>query len=90
LNNGSSTLAPTIILPLILTIWFIILSIQALIKSPLVTDRRTKAELYRGSATNGLYSLPLHIQSRAAPRVFTASLDLWHQRLGHANLRAVK
>ncbi|CAN0857366.1 hypothetical protein LINGRAHAP2_LOCUS6729, partial [Linum grandiflorum] len=34
-------------------------------------------------------SLPLHITRHFLPHVFIASLDLWHQRLGHANLHIV-
>ncbi|CAI0549132.1 unnamed protein product, partial [Linum tenue] len=60
------------------------------IKSHLVMDRHTKHELYRGSTVDGLYSLPLHINRHTPPRAFVASLNLWHQRLGHANLRAVR
>ncbi|CAN1131585.1 Retrovirus-related Pol polyprotein from transposon RE2 [Linum perenne] len=53
-------------------------------------DSQTRNEIYRGQAQDGLYSVPISILPQLLPKAFVASLDTWHQRLGHANLSAVK
>ncbi|CAL1404046.1 unnamed protein product [Linum trigynum] len=55
-----------------------------------IKDRSTGNELYRGYAVDGLYALPLQISRRLSPLACVATLHVWHQRLGHANERAVK
>ncbi|CAI0428863.1 unnamed protein product [Linum tenue] len=65
-------------------------SIEFFDSSFVIKDRRTNAKLYRGFAVDGLYSLPLHVSRSLSPQACLASLDTWHQRLGHANLPAVK
>lgn len=47
--------------------------------------------MYKGQSKNGLYLFPMQSQVRSlSPKVFPVSISLWHERLGHANLRVVK
>jgi hypothetical protein len=49
-----------------------------------VKDYRTKAEIARFNSSANLYSLN-GVPAAAPPTSMVASVDLWHQRLGHPN-----
>ena len=49
-----------------------------------VKDYRTKAEIARFNSSGDLYSLH-GVPAAAPPTSIVASVDLWHQRLGHPN-----
>ncbi|CAN1836113.1 Retrovirus-related Pol polyprotein from transposon RE2, partial [Linum perenne] len=52
-------------------------------------DLTTRRVLYRGRSKNGLYVVPMSL-IRPPIVAHTASLPVWHQRLGHAHLENVK
>lgn len=54
-----------------------------------VKDILTKQVLYQGPSRNGLYLFPMAQVRSFQPKAFPATISLWHERLGHANVRLV-
>lgn len=55
-----------------------------------VKDIPTRQVLYQGRSKDGLYFFPMQSVRSFSPKAFSASISLWHNRLGHANVKVVK
>ncbi|KAG8645403.1 hypothetical protein MANES_10G062750v8 [Manihot esculenta] len=53
-------------------------------------DIPAKQVLYQGQSKDDLYLFPMQPVHSFSPKALLATISLWHERLGHANLRVVK